>query len=159
MTTPEPHHVFTPPAAPALTPPSPASAPLPNGVPLQYQPEPPPPAPPSRAPIVALTVLAAVFALVAGLFTVLHLGERADRDAIAATRADQERRLADVAGKQDEVDATLETNRSRESTLSTEHDLLTRCVEAAKGYFALPPERTPESSRLFRIMYDICPQI
>lgn len=159
MTTPEPDRAFTPfapLAPPAATPPVPTP---PNGVPLPHQPPPGPPARPNRAPTVALTVLAAVLALVTGLFTVLYLGERADRDAFATTRADQERTLADVAGKQEEADATLETNRSRESALSTEHDLLTRCVEAAKGYFDLPPERTPESSRLFRIMYDICPQI
>ncbi|XVS62818.1 hypothetical protein ACQPYE_31840 [Actinosynnema sp. CA-299493] len=174
MTTPEPDRVFTPssptpvPTPSSLTPPSPvpaltpASGPAPtppNGVPPQHEPTPPPPARPSRTPIVALIALAAVLALVTGLFTVLYLGERADRDAIAATRSDQERSLADVTGKQEEVDATLETNRSRESTLSGEHDLLTRCVEAAKGYFDLPPEQTPESSRLFRVMYDVCPQI
>lgn len=153
MTTPESDQLFTPPAPPPTTPS--------NGVPLQYQPTPTPtpPAPAGRAPIVALTVLAAVFALVTGLFTVLYLGERADRDAIAATRADQERSLADVTGKQDAADATLATNRSRESALSSEHDLLTRCVEAAKGYFDLPPGQSPESSRLFRVMYDVCPQI
>jgi hypothetical protein len=161
MTTPEPDQVFTPPSSnpPAPTSFAPTPPTPPNGVSMQHQPTPPPPARPSRAPIVALTALAAVFALVAGVFTVLYLGERADRDALAAARADQERSLADVSGKQEEADATLETNRSRESTLSTEHDLLTRCVEAAKGYFDLPPEQSPESSRLFRIMYDVCPQI
>ncbi|MCC8251083.1 hypothetical protein [Saccharothrix luteola] len=161
MTTPEPDRAFTPPSSnpPAPTSFAPTPPTPPNGVSMQHQPTPPPPARPSRAPIVALTALAAVFALVAGLFTVLYLGERADRNALAATRADQERTLADVSGKQEEADATLETNRSREFTLSTEHDLLTRCVEAAKGYFDLPPEQSPESSRLFRIMYDVCPQI
>ncbi|MER5265315.1 hypothetical protein ABTZ99_24875 [Actinosynnema sp. NPDC002837] len=160
MTTPEPDQAFTPPSSNPTAPTSFAPTPTPpNGVSMQHQPTPPPPARPGRAPIVALTALAAVFAIVAGLFTVLYLGERADRNALAATRADQERTLADVSGKQEEADATLETNRSRESTLSTEHDLLTRCVEAAKGYFDLPPEQSPESSRLFRIMYDVCPQI
>ncbi|WP_148088970.1 hypothetical protein [Saccharothrix texasensis] len=183
MTTPEPDRAFTPtpsatpsptppptpaptpfastppaPTPPAGVPSSPAPTP-PNGVPLQHGPTPPPPARPSRKPVVVLTALAAVLALATGLFTVLYLGERADRDALAATRSDQERSLADVTGKQEEVDATLESNRSRESTLSGEHDLLTRCVEAAKGYFDLPPEQTPESSRLFRVMYDVCPQI
>lgn len=156
-TPPTPMPPLTPPAS---TPPAstlPASTP-PNGVPPQYQPS-PRPARPGRAPIAALIAAAAVLALVTGLFTVLYLGERSDRDAVAATRADRERSLADVAAKQDEADATLETNRSRESTLTTEHDLLTECVEAAKGYFDLPAEQTPESSRLFRIMYDVCPQI
>ncbi|MFD0204641.1 MULTISPECIES: hypothetical protein [Saccharothrix] len=156
MTTPEPDRLFTPPPPPLLTPPPPTP---PNGVPLPYQAAPPPTTGPSRAPIVALTALAAVFALVAGLFTVLYLGERTDRDTIATTRADRERTLATVAERQEQADATLGTNRSRESTLTTQHDLLTRCVEAAKGYFALPPGQTPESSRLFRVMYDVCPQI
>ncbi|NUS62282.1 MAG: hypothetical protein HOQ46_01385 [Saccharothrix sp.] len=146
------------PAASTLAASTPAASTPPNGLPLEYQPS-PRPARPGRAPIVALIAAAAVLALVTGLFTVLYLGERADRDAVAATRADQERSLADVAVKQDEADATLETNRSRESTLTVEHDLLTECVEAAKGYFDLPAEQTPESSRLFRIMYDVCPQI
>ncbi len=176
MTTPESDQVFTRqaptpplPTAPAPTPfastppngtpaanGTPAPTP-PNGMPVPTRPV-PAPARPSRAPIVALTALAAVLALATGLFTLLYLGERADRDAIAATRQDTERTLADVAEEQGETDATLETNRSRESTLTTEHGLLTRCVEAAKGYFALPPEQTPESSRLFRIMYDVCPR-
>ena len=159
MTTPEPDRVFTPPTPFTAQPTPPVPTP-PNGMPLPYgQPQLPPPARPSRAPIIALTALAAAFAIATGLFTVLYLGERGDRDAVAATRADQERTLTDLAGKQDDADATLETNRSRESTLTAEHDLLTQCVEAAKGYFDLPPEQTPESSRLFRVMYDICPQI
>jgi uncharacterized protein HemX len=171
MTTPESDQALTPStpptpmpplSLPASTPPTPMPTPPPstppNGVPPQYQ-QSPQPAPSGRAPIVALIAVAAVLALVTGLFTVLYLGERTDRDAVAATRADRERGLADVAAKQDEADATLETNRSRESTLTSEHDLLTQCVEAAKGYFDLPAEQTPESSRLFRIMYDICPQI
>lgn len=172
MTTPESDQALTPPtpSTPFAPPPPhtfaqmsgpPASTP-PNGVPLQYEPSlppPPPPARPSRAPIVALIAVAAVLALVTGLFTVLYLGERTDRDALAATRADQERSLADVAERQDRADETLESNRSRESTLTATHDLLTQCVEAAKGYFDLPAEQSPESSRLFRIMYDICPQI
>ncbi|PSL45270.1 hypothetical protein B0I31_12747 [Saccharothrix carnea] len=164
MTTPEPDRLFTPPplmTSPALTPPglTPPPPTPPNGVPLPYQAAPPPTTGPSRAPVVALSALAAVFALVAGLFTALYLGERTDRDTIASTRADQERTLANVTGRQEQADATLETNRSRESTLTTQHDLLTQCVEAAKGYFALPPGQTPESSRLFRVMYDVCPQI
>ncbi|MFJ6676264.1 hypothetical protein ACIQMJ_34630 [Actinosynnema sp. NPDC091369] len=179
MTTPEDDRVFTPFAPPASTspdptPPDPTPSALtpsaftpPNGVPLAHDPapaagaapSPEPPGPPSRTPIVVLTAVAAVLAVVAGLFTVLYLGERTDRDATAAARADRERTLADVTAKQDEADSALETNRSRESVLEGEHDLLTECADAAKAYFDLPPEQTPESSRLFRIMYDVCPQI
>ncbi|MCE6994081.1 hypothetical protein LZG04_04530 [Saccharothrix sp. S26] len=153
MTTPGPGQAVTPPTP--FTPPAPTP---PNGVPLPHPPS-APPARAGRAPLVALTALAAVLAVATGVFTVLYLGERADRDATAATRAEQERTLADVTAKQGAADTTLEGNRSRESTLTAEHDLLTQCVDAAKGYFALPPEQTPESSRLFRIMYDVCPQI
>ncbi|WP_158852035.1 hypothetical protein [Saccharothrix deserti] len=131
----------------------------PNGMQPQHPQMPQPVARPSRAPIIALTTLAAVFAIVAGLFTVLYVGETSDRDQVAATRADKEGALSDLTEKQDEADNTLETNRSRESTLTSEHDLLTQCVDAAKAYFDLPPEQSPESSRLFRIMYDVCPQI
>jgi hypothetical protein len=120
---------------------------------------PQPPARPSRAPIIALTTLAVVFAIVAGLFTALYAGARSDRDDTATARADKERTLADVTERQDAADEALESKRSRESILTDEHDLLTRCVEAAKGYFDLPAEQSPESSRLFRIMYEVCPQI
>ena len=120
-----------------------------------------PPGPPVRASDAEreAVVRALTEAAGEGRLTLEELGERTDRDALAATRADQERSLADVAGRQDRADETLESNRSRESTLTATHDLLTQCVEAAKGYFDLPAEQSPESSRLFRVMYDICPQI
>jgi hypothetical protein len=131
---------------------------------LQQQPQPtgqqPQPATPSRAPIVVLTVMATVFALATAVFTFLYLGERADRDAAAATRADRERVLADVRGRQDELDRALGTNRTRETALTTDNNLLTTCVEAAKQYFDLPPgQQSPERSRVFRVMYDVCPKI
>ncbi|MFD1147387.1 hypothetical protein [Saccharothrix hoggarensis] len=112
-----------------------------------------------RVPIVVLTALAVVFAVVAGVFTALYASERAELDRTTATRADRERALADVTAQQAEADRTLDTTRSRETTLTAEHDLLTECVDAAKGYFDLPPGPSPESSRLFGVMYDVCPQI
>ncbi|MEU4446062.1 hypothetical protein AB0K14_31945 [Actinosynnema sp. NPDC050801] len=175
MTTPEadrqpttPPQPFAQPFAPPLAPPPFTSEPasgqaqqfpaLQPPQPPQSQPA-PPPARPSRAPVVVLIALAAVLAIATATFTVLYFGERADRDGVAATVVDRERSLADLRGQQEELDAALESNRSRQSTLSTENGLLSTCVEAAKGYFDLPPGRTPESSRLFEVMYDTCPLI
>ncbi|GAB2987599.1 hypothetical protein [Saccharothrix stipae] len=173
MTTPEadrqpttPPRPFAQPFGPPLAPP-PLTPESPSGQAQQFpvlqppQPPPaqPPPARPSRAPVVVLIALAAVLAIATATFTVLYFGERADRDGVAATRVDRERGLADLREQQDELDAALESNRSRESTLSIENGLLSTCVEAAKGYFDLPAGQTPESSRLFEVMYDTCPLI
>ncbi|WP_367137175.1 hypothetical protein [Saccharothrix sp. HUAS TT1] len=106
-----------------------------------------------------LTALAVVLALTAGVFTVLYLGERAERDGVAATRADRERVLADVREQQEGLDAALATNKSREATLISENDLLATCVEAARTYFDLPPGRSDASSQVFAVMYDVCPQL
>ncbi|NUT48779.1 MAG: hypothetical protein HOV94_15945 [Saccharothrix sp.] len=104
-------------------------------------------------------MLAAALVVATGVFTALYLGERADRDGVAATRQDRERSVAEVRDRQGPADRRLADDRDRASALTTENDLLTSCVDAARAYFDLPPGQTPESSRLFRVMYDVCPQI
>lgn len=113
----------------------------------------------NRTPVIALSALAAFFAIVTGLFTWLLVNESATRDRHAAIRAEDERVAAEIADQLEQADQNLAGTRSHESALTAQQDLLTRCVDATKGYFDLPPEDTPESSRLFRIMYDVCPQI
>ncbi|MDU0289047.1 hypothetical protein [Saccharothrix longispora] len=114
---------------------------------------------PGRAPVVVLTALAVVFAVVAAVFTVLHADAGDERDRLTAARLEEERALSGLQAQQEEADRVLEDNRSRHTTLTTRHDVLTRCVDAAKAYFDLPPLDSPESSRLFRIMYEVCPQV
>jgi type IV secretory pathway VirB10-like protein len=164
MTTPEADRQPTTPPEPfPVSQPLPPAQPSaqPTTPPLQPQPAAtqPQPTTPSRAPIVVLTVMATVFALAATVFTFLYFGERADRDGTAATRADRERVLAEVRGRQDELDRALGANRTREAALTTDNNLLSTCVEAAKQYFDLPPGQSPERSRVFRVMYDVCPKI
>ncbi|QFZ22374.1 hypothetical protein [Saccharothrix syringae] len=114
---------------------------------------------PNRAPLIALTALAALFAATTGLLTALYTSAAGERDEHVVSRAQRELALTGVAEQQEQVDQALADHRSRESALSGEHDLLTRCAEAAEAYFDLPPEQSPESSRLFRVMYDVCPLI
>ncbi|MBY8854097.1 hypothetical protein K7G98_40050, partial [Saccharothrix sp. MB29] len=90
------------------------------------------------------------------VFTVLHADAGDERDRLTAARLEEERALSGLQAQQEEADRVLEDNRSRHTTLTTRHDVLTRCVDAAKAYFDLPPLDSPESSRLFRIMYEVC---
>ncbi|MEU5694464.1 hypothetical protein [Actinosynnema sp. NPDC020468] len=124
-----------------------------------HQPPAPAAKPAGRKPIVVLGVLAGVFLVVAGVFLALYLVKNGEYDRTSANRAEKDRELSSVKDDQGKEKKTLEGNKSKESSLKNEHDLLTQCVDASKAYLALPRGVTPESTRLFNIMYDICPQI
>ncbi|MEU7527795.1 hypothetical protein AB0A74_18840 [Saccharothrix sp. NPDC042600] len=113
----------------------------------------------SRAPIIALAAVAALFLATAAVFTVLFLNERTETDRLTSAKAAQDSTAADVAKEREDADKSLADKRSQHSALDAEHDLLTQCVEATKAYFKLPVGDSPESERLFKIMYDVCPRI
>ncbi|XVV01831.1 hypothetical protein ACQPW3_31225 [Actinosynnema sp. CA-248983] len=113
----------------------------------------------SRAPIIALSAVAALFLATAAVFTVLFVNERNETDRLTAARAAQETAAGEVAKERAEADKSLADKRSRQNDLDAERDLLTQCVDATKAYFKLPVGNSPESDRLFKIMYDICPKI
>ncbi|GAA0228636.1 hypothetical protein GCM10010492_28740 [Saccharothrix mutabilis subsp. mutabilis] len=113
----------------------------------------------SRAPIIALAAVAALFLATAAVCTVLLFDERGETDRLTSAKAAQDSAAADVAREREEADKSLADKRSQHSTLDAEHDLLTQCVEATKAYFKLPVGDSAESERLFKIMYDVCPRI
>ena len=123
-----------------------------------------PPVPPKRGktPVVVLAVLAAVFAVTAGVFTVFYFGAQADVDRVAAEQVDREAglktvgdRLAQAEADAKEADDKLAEVKSRNSSLSTERDKLALCTEAASRYLATKTG-TPERDRWFDKMYRNC---
>ncbi|GAA3869507.1 hypothetical protein GCM10022243_38730 [Saccharothrix violaceirubra] len=161
---PQYNQVYTPAQGGQLVPteqPNPYATPA-QGTPYgaYAQPRPQPQQQPRRKPpILVLSIVAAVLAVVAGVFTVLYVTKNGELGDTTAARAGKDGELAGVKDDQAKADKGLSDNKSKESSLKDEHDLLTQCVDATKAYFALPAGQTPESSRLFRIMYDICPKI
>ncbi|MFI9814443.1 hypothetical protein [Saccharothrix variisporea] len=113
----------------------------------------------NRAPIVALSAVAALFLATAAVFTVLYFGQRSETDRLTTARATEESTAADVAREREEADQSLEEKRSRKSSLDSQQSVLTKCTEATKAYMKLPVGDSPESNRLFQIMYETCPLI
>lgn len=126
-----------------------------------------PPAQPKRgkAPVVVLAVLAAVFAITAGLFTVMYFGAQSEVDRAAAEQIDREAGLKTVGDRlrQAEDDAKAAADklgdvRGRNSSLKSERDKLDSCTEAAGRYLDTKPD-TPERDEWFDKMYDRCRSI
>jgi hypothetical protein len=113
----------------------------------------------NRAPIVALSVVTALFLATAAVFTVLYFGQRSDTARLTTARATEESTAADVAREREEADKSLADKRSRKSDLEAENSVLTRCTEATKAYMKLPAGDSAESDRLFKIMYETCPLV
>ncbi|MEJ2857327.1 MULTISPECIES: hypothetical protein [unclassified Saccharothrix] len=113
----------------------------------------------NRAPIIVLSVVAALFLATAAVFTVLYFDQSSETDRLTTARSAEESTAADVAKEREEADESLKEKRSRKSALDSEQSVLTKCTEATKAYLKLPVGDSPESDRLFKIMYEICPLV
>lgn len=113
----------------------------------------------NRAPIVVLSAVAALFLATAAVFTVLYFGQRSETTRLTTAHAAEQSTAADVVREREEADESLAEKRSRKSSLESEQSVLTKCTEATKAYLKLPVGDSPESNRLFEIMYEMCPLI
>ncbi|GGS51784.1 hypothetical protein [Actinokineospora fastidiosa] len=128
------------------------------------QPSAQPPQARSKAPVVVLAVLAALFAIAAGVFTVFYFGEKAESDRVAAAVADKEREVAaakdGLGDAEEQARAALDELESQEgklSSLETEKDEVAACTAAAKRYVDAPEDLPePELDKLFDTMYEAC---
>lgn len=128
-------------------------------------PQQPPPAPPakkSKAPVIALAVVAALLAVTAGVFTALYFGQQSEADRFATERVEKQKEVDAAGGDLKKAEdaaksATdeLEGHQSRLSSLKSEERRIKTCTEAARGY--LRADRgTPESDKWFDKMYANC---
>ncbi|GAA4432231.1 hypothetical protein GCM10023148_37560 [Actinokineospora soli] len=122
----------------------------------------PPAARRGKTPVVVLAVLAAVFAITAGVFTVFYFGAQAEVDRVAAEQADKDAGIKTATDRleQAEVDlkdanTTLSEAKDRNTSLTDERDQLALCTEAAGKYIDSKPD-TAERDKWFDQMYEHC---